>query len=240
MNENLGRRLRERTAAGEGDASVLVPAATVVLLRDASHGLETLMLRRNSKIAFGGAWVFPGGRIDDGDAPGAAPEQRARVAAVREVHEETSLELSPDELLWFSHWTPPAVGIRRFNTWFFAASAPGSRVVIDAGEITESQWLRPADALAKQREGEIELVPPTFVTLHHLQRPATVAEALRVLRPPTGPRHYVSRLAESDAGMVILWDGDAGYRTGDPAAPGPRHRLLMARDGFAFDDSGLG
>jgi 8-oxo-dGTP pyrophosphatase MutT (NUDIX family) len=49
-----------------------IPAATVVLLRDAAGGLETLMLRRNSKLAFaGGAWVFPGGRIDPEDYPAA-------------------------------------------------------------------------------------------------------------------------------------------------------------------------
>ena len=51
-----------------------IPAATVVLLRDAPGGVETLMLRRNSKLAFaGGAWVFPGGRIDPEDYPGGAP-----------------------------------------------------------------------------------------------------------------------------------------------------------------------
>ena len=42
----------------------LIPAATVVLLRDGAQGMETLMLRKNSKIAFAGMWVFPGGRID--------------------------------------------------------------------------------------------------------------------------------------------------------------------------------
>ena len=45
-----------------------VPAATVILLRDGEDGLETLMLRRNSKLAFaGGHWVFPGGRVDADD-----------------------------------------------------------------------------------------------------------------------------------------------------------------------------
>ena len=48
--------------------SELIPAATVVVLRDAETGLEALMLRRNSKIAFGGMWVFPGGRVDEEDA----------------------------------------------------------------------------------------------------------------------------------------------------------------------------
>ena len=44
----------------DGELPPAIPAATVVLLRDAPGGLETLMLRRNSKLAFaGGAWVFP-------------------------------------------------------------------------------------------------------------------------------------------------------------------------------------
>jgi 8-oxo-dGTP pyrophosphatase MutT (NUDIX family) len=47
---------------------VAVAAATVVLIRDASEGIEVLLARRNSKIYFaGGAWVFPGGRIDAED-----------------------------------------------------------------------------------------------------------------------------------------------------------------------------
>ena len=46
------------------------PSASVVVVRDGAEALEVLMLRRNEKIAFhGGAWVFPGGRVDaeDGD-----------------------------------------------------------------------------------------------------------------------------------------------------------------------------
>ena len=40
-------------------------AATAVLLRDTEQGLEVLLLRRNAKLAFAaGAWVFPGGAID--------------------------------------------------------------------------------------------------------------------------------------------------------------------------------
>jgi 8-oxo-dGTP pyrophosphatase MutT (NUDIX family) len=48
----------------------MVPAATVVLLRDAlaTGGHEVLMLRRNTAVEFvGGMWVFPGGRVDPED-----------------------------------------------------------------------------------------------------------------------------------------------------------------------------
>jgi 8-oxo-dGTP pyrophosphatase MutT (NUDIX family) len=240
MSDDISKQFNERVAAGKGDATVIVPAATVILLRDAADGVETLMLRKNSKIAFGGMWVFPGGRVDDEDAPGAPLDERARVAAVREAEEEASLAVAPDDLVWFSHWTPPPVEIRRFSTWFFAARAPEAEVTIDDGEITESQWIRPAEALAKQRAKEIELVPPTYVTLHYLQEHATVDAALRDLTPASGPRRYVTQIAGSDEGMVVMWQEDAGYEARDASIAGPRHRLLMTKEGFAFDDSALG
>ncbi len=43
----------------------------------------------------------------------------------------------------------------------------------------------------------------------------------------------------SDDGMVILWEEDAGYPTLDASAPGPRHRLLITKEGFHFNDSAL-
>lgn len=231
--------VRDRISGGKGDAGVIVPAATVILLRDTSAGPETLMLRKNSKIAFGGMWVFPGGRVDDEDVPGGAEEERARAAAVREAAEEASLSVAPETLVCFSHWTPPPIDIRRFSTWFFVARAPAEEVTIDDGEITESQWIRPVDALAKQRSKEIELVPPTYVTLHYLAGQENVDQALRGIVPKSGPRRYVTQITKSDEGMVVLWEGDAGYATLDASVAGPRHRLTMTKEGFAFDDSGL-
>ena len=43
--------------------SELIPAATVVIMRDSESAIELLMLRKNSKVAFGGMWVFPGGAV---------------------------------------------------------------------------------------------------------------------------------------------------------------------------------
>jgi 8-oxo-dGTP pyrophosphatase MutT (NUDIX family) len=43
-------------------------AATVMLVRDGDHGLEVLMVRRHLRAAFvAGAYVFPGGAVDDAD-----------------------------------------------------------------------------------------------------------------------------------------------------------------------------
>ena len=49
------------------------PAATVLSLRDGPEGYEVLMLRRNLNSDFvGGAYVFPGGGLDEADAGSAA------------------------------------------------------------------------------------------------------------------------------------------------------------------------
>jgi 8-oxo-dGTP pyrophosphatase MutT (NUDIX family) len=43
-------------------------AASVVLLRDGVQGLQVLLLRRHGQSGvLGGAWVFPGGKVDAGD-----------------------------------------------------------------------------------------------------------------------------------------------------------------------------
>jgi len=213
------------------------PASTVVLLRDGSDGVEVLMIHRSSKTAFGGLWAFPGGRIEDEDIPhGTAPDPlpAARRAAVRETEEEVGLVIEESSLVWISHWLPPADAPVRFSTWFFAAPAPEGLVAIDADEVHDHRWFRPADALASRHAGEIELVTPTFVTLDLLGRHATVADVLACPEPEM----FVTRIARADDGArVCLYHGDAGYDSGDCSLPGPRRRLVMGRDRWFWEDT---
>jgi len=231
----------------DGEVPDVIPAATVILIRDGGDGLETLVLRRNAKLAFaGGHWVFPGGRIDDGDVEGedgadtelAATARlgmaAARRAAVREAAEEAGLVVDTDALVPFSHWTPPAVAIKRFATWFFLAPAPAGDVTIDGGEIHEHLWARPADALRMRDEGEIELSPPTWRTLERLARSATVVEAMADATDGV-VEYFVTRIALIEGGAVAMWHGDAGYETEDPDLPGPRHRLAMVPGPWGYE-----
>ena len=43
------------------------PAATVLLVRASNENIEVFMIKRNAKTNFGGAWVFPGGKLDPVD-----------------------------------------------------------------------------------------------------------------------------------------------------------------------------
>jgi 8-oxo-dGTP pyrophosphatase MutT (NUDIX family) len=226
------------------DDHELIPAATVVLIRDSLDGVEALMLRRNSKIAFGGMWVFPGGRVDDHELDPDDHLSSARIAAVREVEEETGLTVTVDGLETWSYWIPPSrasVGPsrelrRRFSTWFFVAAAPDGDVSVDGGEIHEHQWLTPADAMARRQAGEIELVPPTWVTLLQLSDHITVADALS-WAAANEPNEFRTRPIRTDP-MTLAWAGDIAHAGETDIAiddDGPRHRLVMHPSGWQYE-----
>jgi 8-oxo-dGTP pyrophosphatase MutT (NUDIX family) len=216
-----------------------VPASTVILVRDGVSGIETLMLRRNSKLEFaGGMWVFPGGRVDPDDrdqADGVDDElSPARRAAVREAQEEAGLVVDAESLVVFSHWEPPAIAPKRFSTWFFVAPAPEGAIEIDRGEIHDHAWMAPGDALRRRDALEIELAPPTWVTLWELDRFGSVDAAL-VGAADREPEHFTTQVAMVDDGVVALWHGDAGYESGEAEAEGPRHRLWMVDGGWQYE-----
>lgn len=216
-----------------------VEAATVILIRDGDESLETLMLRRNSKIAFGGMWVFPGGRVDDDDrrdVDGDDDVEPARRAAVRESQEEAGIDLALDSLVPFSHWTPPPITPRRFLTWFFLAATPHSNIIIDGGEIHEHAWMQPAEAFRRRDAGEIEIAPPTFVTLVELAQHANIASALASAQA-RAPERFATHVSVEDAGPTALWHGDSGWETSDATLPGTRHRLSMHGDEWRYERS---
>ena len=68
-----------------------LPAATVMLVRDAPRGLEVLMLKRSLSLAFmPGVHVFPGGALDAGDD---APELHARCVGLDDAAASRALGL---------------------------------------------------------------------------------------------------------------------------------------------------
>lgn len=224
-------------APTDAGASPLLDAATVILLREVT-GLECLMLRKNAEQAYGGLWVFPGGRVEPGDGEGLAG---ARGAAVRETREEAGLVLDRDALVPFSHWTPPLVAPRRYATWFFLAALPdgASDVVIDGGEIGDQMWVAPGSALTRHQAGEIDLAIPTWMTLRRLAANDSVASALADAHAREAER-FATRIVTDDGTVVALWAPDAGYESGDLAEPGRRHRLYLDPSGWRYENDGTG
>ena len=237
MDEREALRKMGRSGVNGPDA---VAAATVILVRDGESGAEVLMLKRDSRLSFaGGLWVFPGGRVDPADYDDLYPadlDRAERKAAVREATEEAALTIDPETLVRFSHWTPPPQANKRFSTAFFIAPAPAGAVVIDDGEIRDHQWVSAPLALAAHVAGEIELAPPTFITLTQLGATATATEVLEVATARE-PEHFSTQVAEVEGHVVALYHGDVGYDGGDPLAVGHRHRLWLDPAGWRYERS---
>lgn len=97
-------------------AAAIIPAATILIARDAPDGLEVFMVKRHHQIDFvAGALVFPGGKVAKGDHDAAlcdfvdgsaalSPDMQAlAAAAIREAFEESGIlfarEAGADELV---------------------------------------------------------------------------------------------------------------------------------------------
>lgn len=134
-----------------------LPAASVLLLRPSAGRApyDVLMIRRAEQASFApNAWVFPGGVVDaaDHELSNGSPLEAARVAAARELFEETGVWLGDSlddaehkrrrllagslsfrqllqeraidftQFVWTSHWITPLGVRKRFDTRFFLAS----------------------------------------------------------------------------------------------------------------------
>src|SRR5436190_8780582 len=197
------------------------PAATLILVRHGGRhreiGLETLMVRRNPGARFmPGVWVFPGGGVDAddrADAGGADPDESAHRACVRrELAEEAGIELDEGaELFPWSRWiTPEAVPVRFDTRFYLALAPPHAKPKPDREEVTEAEWVAPADALARHRSGDFELAFPTIKHLEGLAEFETADDALAAARERR-VEPILPRVVGSRDDFRVLLPGDPEY-----------------------------
>jgi len=187
-----------------GEVTEARVAATVIPVRDGDTGLELLLVQRNPESRFmGGAWVFPGGAVHDGESEVAT--------AVREAEEEAGLKLDAAKLMPFSRWITPRQVKVRFDTHFFVAPTPDDAApVCDGEECVDLRWIGPAAALEAGQKDELLLVFPTIKHLEQLTEFGSVEELLTHSRSrrvqPVEPRVLV------DGGVAqVLLPGEPGY-----------------------------
>jgi 8-oxo-dGTP pyrophosphatase MutT (NUDIX family) len=183
-------------------------AASVMVVRDgdADDGVEVLLVKRNPAASFmGGAWVFPGGSVQNGDG---GPEGAAR----RELAEEAGLTLRPDHrLVPFSRWITPTEVKTRFDTWFFVAAAPpGAEARCDGEECVDLRWLHPSAALQAGRRDQMLLVFPTVKHLEQLADLRSVDHALAEARS-RDVTPILPRVVDRDGAAHVVLPGEPGY-----------------------------
>jgi 8-oxo-dGTP pyrophosphatase MutT (NUDIX family) len=159
------------------------------------------------------------------------PEDARRFVAYRDAvnegrrrfldvcHDE-GLRLPVADVHYFAHWITPEGAPRRYDTRFFVARAPGGQhPVHDAGETVAAEWLTPAEALRRHREGALELIFPTIRNLQAIGRFPDSASLLEAAAAASGqvPTVEPRVVRDGGAGVRIVLPGVEGYERAEHA-----------------------
>ncbi|WP_153503642.1 GNAT family N-acetyltransferase [Cumulibacter manganitolerans] len=196
------------------------PAVSVIPVRDGERGLEVYVQHRVHTMDFApGAVVFPGGRVDPIDAEhppevsaavmsdlldawrdstyvGNAEDRSLAVRTIlatglREMAEETGVDLRVEELLPWDDWTTPPGFPKRFQVHFMVTGLPSDDPRSPQNTTTEalaSEWLPVREILERGRGGDLQLMTPTRVILQELEELGS-ADAVLAAHPQPTPVH---------------------------------------------------
>jgi len=113
-------------------------------------------------------------------------------ATFKQILEEDGLEIRGSDFETAGRWVTPHFAPRRFDTSFFLGWMPdGQEALIDTGELETGEWIRPQEAYARWKRGEIIMAPPTL----HIIR--TLAQ-------------YCNRLDELPSALNVIPEANRG------------------------------
>jgi hypothetical protein len=125
-----------------------------------------------------------------------------------ELARRENIRYAADALGYFARWITPEWAPRRYDVAFFVAAMPAEQTPIhDAVETTASVWVRPADALARARAGELMIIFPTRKQLESLLPYRTSAEVLSAAKHEPIPPVLPQILVRDGQTRVVLPDG---------------------------------
>lgn len=129
-------------------------------------------------------------------------------ATIGDLLYEEGLTIALDHLSYIAHWITPVAEPRRYDTRFFVAELPASRVARpDRREMTDAIWITPNAALAHFDAGELPMVFPTVKTLQRLNGYTSAAEIIAETKTIT-VEPVLPRLVRTARGVGIVVDQD--------------------------------
>lgn len=133
----------------------------------------------------------------------------ARQVRFAELVDRERLRLATDRLAYWSHWITPNGESRRFDTRFFLAEAPAAQTAAhDDWELTDSAWVRPAEAIDRAIRQEWVVILPTIMNLRLLAPHRTARAAVQWAA--SQPLPLPAQLPKIHQGRVVL-PGDPHY-----------------------------
>ena len=173
----------------------------IAAIREAYEEAAIIMARGSDGTAFCG---------DDRAAAvreAVANDQHPFIELVREL--DVKLDLAA--LTVFARWITPDLMPKRFDTWFYAATATGEQLAAcDGRETVDAEWIAPAEVLRLAAAGERKVIFPTRMNLQLLAESASAQEAAE--RARSRPLVTVEPKVERRAtGGVLVIPPDAGY-----------------------------
>ena len=132
----------------------------------------------------------------------------------KEICVSESLRLRTKNIVPCAHWITPDIETKRFDTRFFLAKVNAKQLASHDGfELTESFWIKPADALAKLKNGEMNMILPTIKNIEKLAEFSSSEEAFNYFQglgdnaiPPILPK-FIKR----DGEWIGFLPGEEGY-----------------------------
>ena len=157
-------------------------------------------------------------RISPGRLAAQRLELEGGTKTLKQILDDDEVQIDAESLPAAGRWVTPPFAPRRFDTWFFLAWLPGGQEpTVTPGELELGEWIRPADALARWKRGEIVMAPPTLYIIRTL-----AANAGRVDQLPSA----LSSIPEARQGMVRRIEFRAGiffYPLKTPTLPPATH-----------------
>lgn len=148
--------------------------------------------------------------VDASWAPDRAALQAGEIA-LADLLVRRTLSLRADLLAPWAHWVTPEFEPKRYDTRFFVAALPAGQVPAHFdGESDLGEWVRPADALQRQAEQQIAMLPPTAFTLAELAEFGSVADVMAAAAA-RDIRRILPKVIVTGDDVRLLLPGDEGY-----------------------------
>ncbi len=131
--------------------------------------------------------------------------------AFMDVVRRLGLRLDLSILTVFARWITPDMMPKRFDTWFYLATASDEQLAsCDGRETVDAEWIPPLEALRLEQAGERTIIFPTRMNLQLLGEAASAEDATARAEGRTLVT-VLPKIEQREGGGVLVIPPEAGY-----------------------------